>query len=161
MPLLISSDLSIVRSRNALSLCDRKSDLSTRASAWAKVSLSSLRMPNWSSWKSYTPLSDDRPSALAAAVVRSAASLVKSLLASMNVVPLCGAAMAVSEWTQSPLPPRKNGLGSTPAAFAAATSSGQPLVRISRNRRVVAPPKLWPTRFTARSVPQPSNSGVS
>ena len=29
----ISSDLSIVRSRNALSLCDRKSDFSTRSSA--------------------------------------------------------------------------------------------------------------------------------
>ena len=159
MPLLISSDLSIVRSRKALSLCDRKSDLSTRSSACAKVSLSSLRMPNWSSWKSYTPLNLDSPSTLDAEVASSDAAFVKSALHSMNDVPLCGAAMAVSECTQLPLPPRKNGLGSTPAALAAATSSGQPLVRISRKRRVVAPPKLWPTRFTARFVPQPSKSG--
>ena len=50
-------------------------------------------------------------------------------------------------------------LGLAPAALAAATSSALPLAISSRNWRVVAPPKLWPTRLTARFVPQPEKSG--
>ena len=82
-------------------------------------------------------------------------------LDSMKFVPLCGAATSVMECTQLLLPPVNSGLGVVPAALAAATSSALPFAISSRNRRVVAPPKLWPTRFTARRVPQPSKSGRS
>ena len=82
-------------------------------------------------------------------------------LDSMKVVPLWGAAISVMECTQLRLPPVNSGLGAVPAALAAATSSALPLAISSRNWRVVAPPKLWPTRLTARFVPQPAKSGWS
>ena len=93
--------------------------------------------------------------------MKSVTTLVEISQVSIKVVPLCGAATAVSEYTQLPLPPSNSGETLVPAAFAAATSSALPFASSSRNRRVVAPPKLCPMRFIFFCAPQPSNRGLS
>ena len=79
--------------------------------------------------------------------MKSVTTLVEISQVSIKVVPLCGAATAVSEYTQLPLPPSNSGETFVPAAFAAATSSALPFASSSRNSRVVAPPKLCPKIF--------------